>query len=117
MREKPAERIQLNVKRGTYMKEIHTFLSPNKVLFGVGAAENVGVQTNNLGAKKAVIITDEGVLKANLLETVKASLELEGLEVEVFSKVQSDPPSQVIDEASDFVRKNGCDLLRRFGTF
>lgn len=97
------------------MQKLHTYLSPSKVLFGVGSAGSVGAQTRKWGAKKAVIITDEGVLKANLADTVKASLTSEGLEVGVFDKVKSDPPSQVIDEATEFVRKNGYQLIIGLG--
>ena len=39
------------------------FYIPCVSLFGPGCAKEIGVRAQNLGAKKALIVTDEGLFK------------------------------------------------------
>lgn len=71
---------------------LSVFLSPNRILLGIGAAEETGREVKALGAKKALIVTDPGVVEAGLVDQVKSSLESEDIEVGVFQKVEPEPP-------------------------
>ena len=47
------------------MREIktHTFLSPNRILFGIDAAKGVAAEAKQLGGKKVLIVTDPGLIE------------------------------------------------------
>jgi alcohol dehydrogenase class IV len=91
--------------------KISTFLSPNKITLGVGAAKQIGVECKALGGKKALIVTDPGVVKAGLIDGIDDSLESESVEVGIFDKVMAEPPSRVIDESAQIAREEGYDII------
>jgi alcohol dehydrogenase class IV len=91
--------------------KISTFLSPNKIMLGVGAAREIGVECKALGGKRALIITDPGVVAAGLIEGIQESLESEGIRIGIFDKVVAEPPSRVIDESAQIARDEGYDIV------
>jgi alcohol dehydrogenase class IV len=96
-------------------EKISTFLSPNKITLGVGAAKQIGVECKALGAKKALIVTDAGVAEAGLIDGIQESLESEKIQVGIFDKVVAEPPSRVIDESAQIARKEGYDIIVGIG--
>ena len=59
-------------------------LPPNGVIFGFNTVKKVGEQAAKLGSKQAILVTDEIMVQLGYADLVKASLEKEGLKVEVF---------------------------------
>lgn len=94
---------------------ICSFFSPTMILIGFNAVERIGVEAKKLGGSKACIVTDEGVLSAGLVDRLKDPLKKEGIEVEVFGKVEAEPPVRVVDECSEFIRKGRYDLIIGLG--
>jgi alcohol dehydrogenase class IV len=94
---------------------ICAFFSPTMILLGFNAVERVGVESKKLGGSRACIVTDEGVIKAGLVDKVRTSLKKEGIEVEVFGKVEAEPPVRVVNECYEFVRKGRYDLILGLG--
>ncbi len=91
--------------------KISTFLSPNKISIGIGAAKQVGVDAKALGGKKALIVTDPGVVKAGLIDGIQESLESENVHTGIFDRVIAEPPARVIDESAQIARKEGYDII------
>lgn len=85
------------------------------ILIGFNAVERIGMEAKKLGGSKVCIITDQGVLSAGLVDRIKDPLKKEGIEVEIFGKVEAEPPVRVVDECSEFVRKGGYDLIVGLG--
>jgi len=94
---------------------ICSFFSPTMILIGFNAVERIGMEAKKLGGSKVCIITDQGVLSAGLVDRIKDPLKKEGIEVEIFGKVEAEPPVRVVDECSEFVRKGGYDLIVGLG--
>ena len=46
------------------------FDSPGTIKYGIGIAESVGEEVKRFGAKKVLIVTDKGIVKAGLLDKV-----------------------------------------------
>jgi alcohol dehydrogenase class IV len=67
------------------------------------------------GHRRIFIVTDRGVRAAGLLEASIASLESAGLSVQVFDKVQADPPDFVVMEAKALAEQFGAELIIGFG--
>jgi alcohol dehydrogenase class IV len=93
----------------------HTFFSPNKIIIGLGAAANLAAEVQRLGAKKALIVTDPGVVGAGMIETAAAALDRESIAHVVYDKVQPDPSAKVIDAGAQMFRSEGCDLVLGLG--
>ena len=48
------------------LERIYSFLAPSKQLVGKSSASQVGAEVKTLGGRKALIVTDPGVIKAGL---------------------------------------------------
>ena len=77
---------------------LSSFFSPNKIILGPGAVEVVGPEAHALGAKRALLVTDRGVLRTGMAETVKEALASAHVETVLFDRVELETPARVIDE-------------------
>ncbi len=91
--------------------KISTYLSPNKISIGLGAAKQVGLESKALGGKKALIVTDPGVVKADLIDGIQASLESEKVHTGIFDRVVAEPPARLVDESAQIARQEGYDII------
>ena len=89
------------------------FLTPTKVIFGAGATKEVRMEISALGGEKTLIVTDGGLVRTGLVESVKESLG--GLCVGVFSEIPQDSGVHVINEAAEFARSLNVDSLVSLG--
>lgn len=55
------------------------------------------------------------MVKAGSVDRIRTPLKNEGIEVEVFGKVEAEPPVRVVDECSEFIRKGKYDLIVGLG--
>ncbi|MCK4787858.1 MAG: iron-containing alcohol dehydrogenase [Desulfobacteraceae bacterium] len=97
------------------MNRINIFLSPNKVIFGNGTVSQVGREAELFEARKALIVTDKGVIKAELLSGVQDSLKAHNIDFDIFDKVEAEPPSGNVDEGAQMAVDNGADIVIGFG--
>ena len=44
------------------------YLGPTKIVFGVDSSKDVEIEMSTLGGTKAVVVTDEGIIKAGLVD-------------------------------------------------
>lgn len=64
---------------------------PVKIVEGLGSTSMVGSEAARLDARSVIIITDEGVRRAGLVDGVQASLQDAGIPVAIFDAVEQDP--------------------------
>jgi alcohol dehydrogenase class IV len=93
----------------------HIFYSPNKVIFGSDSIKGLGSEVLQLGSKKAFIVTDPGVVKADLLQPIKASLESLKIPYVVYDRVDPEPPMRCVKEATEQFLSERCDVIVGFG--
>jgi alcohol dehydrogenase class IV len=96
------------------MIEFFEFQSQPRVLYKAGLVDELGHEVERLGTR-AVIVADEGVARAGLLERVRAGLAY-GIEVVgIFSDVPSNSSVAVVDRGAAFAREHGADLIVAVG--
>lgn len=93
----------------------HIFYIPTKVLFGLGTASRAGEVAASFGARKALLFTDQGLVRAGVVDVVLNSLRLAGLSVAVWDRVLGNPTVELFLEAEDFLRGAEADLLIAIG--
>ncbi|MFC7050889.1 iron-containing alcohol dehydrogenase [Emcibacter nanhaiensis] len=92
------------------------FISVNSVLTEDGAASRLGtLLKERFAAKKVMVVTDAGLVRAGLLEDVLKSLENESIAANVFSGVLADPSENVVDAAVEEARTQDADVIVGFG--
>ncbi len=93
------------------MAKVNTFLSPNRVILGNGTATQVGNEAKKLGAQKALIVTDAGVVKAGLTRDIEESLEAQKIESGIFDRVEAEPRARLIEECKQAACDGGYDIV------
>jgi len=92
-------------------QKIHSFFSPNKVLFGIGASKELGKEAKALGGTKVLIVTDPGVVNSGLVASLRTNLEEAEMKVFLFDRVEPEPSAPLVDESAQLAKENGVDIV------
>lgn len=84
---------------------------PHLILAGLGASERLGAEATALGAKKALMVTDQGVMGSGVGTKIKTSLENEKIAVDVFDRVLSDPDVACLEACLAMAKMDRYDLI------
>ncbi|HEY1014531.1 MAG TPA: iron-containing alcohol dehydrogenase [Herpetosiphonaceae bacterium] len=97
------------------MQDFFEFRLVPRVLYKAGLARELGAELATLGASKAFIVADAGVVKAGIVDTIRDAL-LEAVEVVgVYSDVPPNSSLQVVEAAAAQAVAAGADLLVAIG--
>lgn len=96
------------------MSNFH-FSTVSDVVVGPGASEQLGEMAVGLGIKRALIVTDPGIIQFSLLDSATTSLDSHNVEYSIYSDVVADPPEHVVMDAVGAARAFGCDGVIGFG--
>ena len=91
------------------------FQLPTRIVFGYGASEGVGREATALGASRALIVTDRGVISAGIVAPITARLQTEGVDHVVFIDVSQNPRDIEVDAGVTIAQEHGCDVLIAVG--
>ncbi|MEP7019243.1 MAG: hydroxyacid-oxoacid transhydrogenase [Pseudonocardiales bacterium] len=87
-------------------ESVFTYGAP-ALKFGHGAADEIGYDLAQLGARRALVVTDPGVAATGVPERVAAQMGQFGVEAAVFDGVRIEPTDASMQEAIDWARANG----------
>jgi alcohol dehydrogenase len=85
--------------------------APNRMLFGWGAASEIGTYVEQFDAERAFVVTDEGVAQAGVLDPIVGAIEEVGGACEVWTDVQPDPTDEIVHAAADAYDAADADLI------
>jgi len=91
--------------------KIISLRSPHLILAGIGASERLGQEAKGIGAQKALIVTDKGVINSGIGKRIKDLLEKERIGVEIFDEVISDPDIKNVETCIEIGKKGNYDLF------
>lgn len=91
-----------------------SFYLPTKIVSGAGAIRELPREAERFGSK-ALVITDPGIRRAGILETVEAALKDANFEYRVYAGVQSNPTVENAEEAAQMARHFSADVLIAVG--
>ena len=87
------------------------FGAMSRVVFGVGKAQEAGQIARELNGRAALVMTDAGLHKLGLTETIEASLREAGVRVELFDGVVTEPTLPSVEAAVALFKERDCDLI------
>ena len=93
----------------------YQFLSPTRIEFGCGKSRKVGEFMRLFTPGKILLVTDQGVRKAGIVEPIERSLQQCGLSYEVFDDVQYNPNTVVVQKALESLEYHQCDVILAVG--
>ncbi len=91
------------------------FQPRTRIVFGAGKLDLLGDLASQLGARRAMVVSDPGVIAAGHTPRGIASLQATGLEVYLFDQVRENPSTEDVDLGVAFARRHQPDLLVGLG--
>ncbi len=97
------------------MTSLNTFNVPTRILFGQSASGEAGRELVALGARRVLVVTDGGLVRAGIVQPIGASLDASGLAHAVFDDVEANPSVETVQRALAAYMEHGCDALLAVG--
>ncbi len=84
-------------------------LETTPITFGPGVSEEAGWEMKQLGARRVMLVSDPGVVRAGITGKIREIIEAVGIECEVFDRVHVEPTLESLQEATDFATDGAFD--------
>jgi len=97
------------------MRTTWTFHNASQLLFGRGAAGQLGDCVRQLGGRRVLIVTDRALVDASVVEQVQAPLVEANIEVSIYDGGKPEPPVALVDEVVTAANAFQPDLLLGLG--
>jgi len=91
------------------------FQSPTQIIFGPGKLTELGRAATGLEAKRALVVSDPGIVEAGHTARGVASLEDAGITVTLFDGVHENPTTENVDAGLQVAREFQPDLIVGLG--
>ncbi len=94
-----------------FLGKVQSFQLPRKILFGVKASANVGLEAKASGGKRVLLVTDQNLISMGVTAKIEDDLVKEGLKVDIFSNVEAEPRLEVAEAVAMVTRKGRYDIV------
>lgn len=89
---------------------------PNRLIFGFGAADQVGAEAASMvEGRKALLISDEVLEKLKATDQIASSLSSAGFSVETFARVEPEPHIETAEAIYDMCQKTDFSVFVALG--
>ena len=95
--------------------QVYGFYIPSVTLLGLGASKEAGEQAKALGATNLLIVTDAGLAKLGVANTIKGYVEAAGLKAVVFDGAEPNPTDMNVAAGVEAYKANKCDGIISLG--
>jgi len=89
----------------------YTYKLPTELFFGRGCSDQTGGKLKEMAVSKVLIVTDPGVLAANILGGIENSLTQEGISFDIFSEVEPEPTIQGVAAGTKALKEFGAQAV------
>ncbi|MBN2161911.1 MAG: iron-containing alcohol dehydrogenase [Pontiellaceae bacterium] len=94
--------------------ELRKFVAP-EFIYGVGALDLTGRYARHYGARRALIVTDPGIIEAGWMDQVRNSLLDEDIKTAVFDELTPNPKDYEVENGCRCYDENDCDIIIAVG--
>jgi alcohol dehydrogenase class IV len=92
-----------------------TWAFPTTVVFGAGAVSTLADHVRRIGARRALVVCDPGVVKVGIADRVRALLEAGGIAAAVFDAVDPNPVEKNVTDGVSAYRAHGAECVVAVG--
>jgi len=92
-----------------------TWSFPTTIVFGAGAVQTLAQHVKRIGASRALLVCDPGVVRVGIAERVRALLEAGGVAVSVFDAVDPNPVEKNVFDGVAAYRSHGAGCIVAVG--
>ncbi|WP_003542231.1 iron-containing alcohol dehydrogenase [Desulfotomaculum nigrificans] len=93
----------------------YLFQLPTKIIFGTNSINELAKEVSLFKAKKVLLVTDPGVIKAGLHEKVTSCLTGAGISFDIFDGVEPDPSIATATKAARMAQEVQAEVLVALG--
>ena len=97
------------------MKSIKYNLAGIQIIFGEDSLKELQGELKRLNVKRPLLVTDQGIIDAGILKTVKDYLYIHEIAYEVYCGVKSDPLDIMVYEGTVLFNEKKCDGIISIG--
>ncbi len=94
---------------------LRAYQTPTRMVHAIGALSALGDEAKALGLRRPLIVTDQGLVKAGLLDEAKKPLQAKGLDVVVYAEVRANPGIALVDAGARYYKSEKCNGLIAIG--
>ena len=91
------------------------FVLPTKIRYGAGLLKVLGEELRFLQAKKVMIITDKGLVKAGMVKMITELIEAEGIAFIIYDEIEANPKDYNVEAAAEKAKEEFIDTIVAFG--
>ena len=88
---------------------------PTNMWVGENRINDLSIACKDLNIKKPLLVTDSGLVKADITFKVLDLLKKDNISVSIFSNVVGNPTGTNVNDGVEFFKKNNCDGVIAFG--
>ena len=96
------------------LSQLRKFVSP-EIIFGAGCRHHVANYARTFGARKVLLVSDPGVIKAGWVADIEASLQGQGIDYTLYSDVSPNPRIEEVMNGAERYRSEQCDVIVAVG--
>ena len=96
-------------------EQVYGYFMPPISLMGIGSYKTVGQQIKAVGAAKALIVTDKGIVGAGICTKITEILDAEEIKYAVFDGAQPNPTVGNVENGFKVFKDNQCDCIISLG--
>lgn len=91
------------------------FILPTKIRYGTGVVKELGTELQRMQAKKVMVITDKGLVKAGMVDKILPFIQGQGIPYILFDEIEANPKDYNVERAAETARKEAVDAIVAFG--
>lgn len=93
----------------------HAYYVPPVNLMGRGCLQEAGQMIEEMGIRKALVVSDRQLITSGVAEQVLSILRKSGLDYVVYDEVQPNPTCQNVHDGLQVFQDHGCDAIISIG--
>ncbi len=98
------------------LPEYFEFSLPTKLVYGIGILGNLGEALKPFGKRRAILVTDEILVKAGPVDKVKAGFKDTAIDIAyTFDKVPPNSTIKTVEKCAGLAKKHRCDMIIAIG--
>ena len=94
---------------------LRAYQSPTRMVHAIGALSALGDEAASLNIKRPLVVTDQGIVKAGLLDEALKPLRAAGLDPVSYDQVRANPGIALVDAGARYYQSERCDGLVAIG--
>jgi alcohol dehydrogenase class IV len=91
------------------------FFTPTHLVFGEGCSAEIGKRLRDLGAVRALLVSDKGLARTGLVARVAESLRASGVAVVLYDDVAENPTAGNVHQGRDLIQAHALDCVVALG--